>query len=352
MKRLTSLLLCAALLGLVACSDAPPETPTHSKTPPTPTPLPPFARTRGGSTDCLKVEAPWENYKELLDFFRSHSPKAFAIVRVTSTEQYYYTADCDCDHCVSGMHIPTLEVLETLWYHGEPLPQTLTVVQSFTEYNPFLMEGSTYLLPLFHRGNDDWSIIGDDEILFEIKDDNSIRTDSWFGNFEEFDGRHASELINELLAITETENFEFIHSMFASGIRHNNVLAEVTVLATSEGHFTNLGSETVQHTLKIDSILAPSILKVDEEITVREYVFNTIEFLEVGGRYLVLFDISFGGFTYVSSDTAARINDNGTITEIPSKYDHARKFSGFNGYTPAQMFDVALRVRAWHEMYS
>ena len=58
------------------------------------------------------------------------------------------------------------------------------------------------------------------------------------------------------------------------------------------------------------------------------------------------------GQQQIDSGCIAKINDDGTITEIftPPNYSH-RAFEGYNGFTVEQMKTEAERAKAWHRDY-
>jgi len=69
--------------------------------------------------------------------------------------------------------------------------------------------------------------------------------------------------------------------------------------------------------------------------------------LEIGERYLILFDPSDGG-PYIEEGRVAKINSDGTITAISE--DSA--FTEFNGRTVEQMKTEAERSITWHNTHA
>lgn len=107
----------------------------------------------------------------------------------------------------------TLQIILPIWNCGNvEIPEIITIEQAArVNTDPILLsEGAVYLLPLTHsnwNGNDTWHIRSPYTVLFEVDDTGRIWSHSPFESFNRFDGKDASVVVDEIIAITSDENF-------------------------------------------------------------------------------------------------------------------------------------------------
>lgn len=290
-------------------------------------------------------------FTKLSDFF-AYNKTHFVFVRVIEAEQWTEKNR----HGISGykaeLQTSTLHILSTLWSDRE-LPDTISVTQSkfggccADEETNLLRVGGVYMLPLSYWEEDDtWYINGDLDVLFEIDDQSRVWSHSQFEGFNQYDGKDAQELANDIISFTSDENFSAAITVFGRIVRDWGVLAEVTITFDRSSN---------QYRLIVDNILSVSsnpwyTWQPTVGIEINFIAYNGIEYLNDGGHYLMLLDPSEGG-PYVEMSRVAVINTDGMITAIPVT-DCDNVFSEYNGYTTAQMAEEAERAKEWHEQYA
>ena len=299
-------------------------------------------------------------FSQLSDFFSYNMPPVFAYVRVVGTELW----EDKNSHGSFWQQTSSLYVISELWNQGDALPEIISLTQSLyggcvlwvengvlkgSEITHLLREGGVYLLPLGSwewDGEVRWYLHGDLDVLFEVDDKGLVWSHSRYPDFSRFDGKAAGVLTEAVTAFTSDENFTAATTTFGQIIRHWGVFAEVTVLSeiATVGRW---GDDQYHFTLKADDILSVSNVwsplrpEKGSEIRAVSYIPG---YLEKGGRYLVLLDPSEDG-PYIDPSRAAKINNDGTITAEDSVFER------FNGYTVAQMAEIAERAKAWHDRY-
>jgi len=133
------------------------------------------------------------------------------------------------------------------------------------------------------------------------------------------------------------------------------IKTEVTHLSVTSGK-DKWGNDCYEHIFSVNSILSTAAENlphpaVGDEIKAISYDRITQIHLEQGGRYLIFYAPGDDG-PHIEPGDIAKINDDGTITEIftPPNYSH-RAFEGYNSYTVEQMKEEAERAKTWHETH-
>ncbi|MCL2562849.1 MAG: hypothetical protein FWE08_02290 [Oscillospiraceae bacterium] len=279
----------------------------------------------------------------------------FAFVRVLDVEQSATEWDL--------LQHSTLQILSTVWSRDVEIPETVTIIQGVhshgsTEDPIFVREGGVYLLPLINNSAFDglWRVRSPFRVLFEVDDNGLIWSHSSLESFSRFDGEGASVVVDEILEITSDENFDAATTSFGYWAgRDWASLVEFTVLSVTrvEGVPDSWsGGRHYRLVLYIDDVLVPGNdappSRGNEVITILHYTASGQ--LEEGQRYLSLTH-SFVPNNYgphsLDSRIIARINEDGTITAIPSGF----YFRDFDGFTVEQMRELTERSRAWYEAH-
>jgi hypothetical protein len=304
-------------------------------------------------------------YKNLYDFFRLYNsvPDMFAVVRVVETEQ---KTDKN-PRFRSEWQVSSAEVLSVLWNRYGNIPETISVI-SWKRYicgesasKNLIREGGVYLLPLCYSPpvgvrEEEWHITGDVGVLFEIDDKGRVWSHSPFDGFNKFDGGDARILADALNVYVSDENFSAAVSRFGMIIREPwwDVLIEATHLSVTENtnEYDNIYYE---HFFRVENILTSENLycpAAGGEIKTISHDSLTKIHLEEGGKYLMFFTFDETGPYMASTGGIAKINVDGTISEIftPRGYGH-RAFDEYNGYTVGQMQEEARKAITWHEKY-
>jgi hypothetical protein len=312
--------------------------------------------------------------------------QAFAFVRVIETTQ-------EENHQTS-----TVEVLRTVWSRGRELPDTMTLTQfsgailCCSPYGELMREGGVFLLPLWYNdGTDDWREEGwynwtYFDVLFEVDNNGLSWSRSNLSAFNRFDGRYTSLLENAILGIANgDENLgrDIAHARFGQAA-DDSVLAIVTAVSTDPTLlWADIDMWTIRYTVRVDEILSVPTpfglrrggwydtklrwrehwqvggqwwqeLEQGDEITA-ENTTTGVDLLESGERYLVFITpryISWSSQFEFFSESAARINADGTITPIWNEGDNWNEFNDFSGYTIERLAELAYLANTWHEKYS
>ena len=325
-----------------------------------------------------------------VQFWEANPVQAFAFVRVIETTQ-------ENDRLTS-----VVEVLQAVWSRERELPETITLVQHSgvimccSPYGEMMREGGVFLLPLWYN---DGSMQGWDEgwfnwtyrdVLFEIDDRGLVWSRSDRKGFNRFDGRHTSVLTGAILGIINgDENFgrDIAHSDSNFGFAADeSVLAIATITSSESLLLFPTGRELwkISYTMYINEILSTPTpyggfkrgnglkhqqrwrenWQVSEnlwedweqnpDISVTETSFSQ-SVLNVGEQYLVFITPSGSDrsspFTFFNG-SAARINDDGTITPISGDGDIWNVFDEFAGYTVERLTELAFLSNTWHEKYA
>ena len=93
-------------------------------------------------------------------------------------------------------------------------------------------------------------------------------------------------------------------------------------------------------------------LEQNNEITAVNYTRNL---LQDGERYLVFITPSYSDWSSQFNffwESAAKINDDGTITPIRNVVDDSNVFDEYEGYTVDRLAELVYFANTWHEKYS
>ena len=278
----------------------------------------------------------------------------FVFARVISTKEW-----TDKERYNQEMQTSVVHILRTVWSETE-MPETLSVNQykyggcCANEKTNLLRKGGVYLLPLVYwEETNAWYVVFTEDVLFEVDDRGRIWSHSVVEGFNRFDGQEASAVADAITFFTEDENFSVAMSAFGKAYARWDVLAETTVLSVGPSANEKAFGQ-IEYQIRLDSILSHPHKNMygwevysGEEITLFPYK-SSVDF-EPGGRYLLSFAPREGGST-ITPMRAAKINDDDTITPLSSP-DHDSFFSGYDGYTIAQMKELVERVKAWREKH-
>ena len=115
----------------------------------------------------------------------------------------------------------TVSVLEHIW--GEATPQNFQIVQwdhSYSSIGPtnMLRKGGVYLLPLQKYGgngserlmDEEYSVAGDLDVLFEIDDTGHVFSHSDFSGFNHYDGKPYTALADAIVNFAENPDFSLV----------------------------------------------------------------------------------------------------------------------------------------------
>jgi hypothetical protein len=200
MKKIIALTLALTLSILTACNKDDTEerrTPTEAPEPPTTAEPPP--------TDDEHLLPPI--FTQLQDFFEPDLPSpTFALVKVTGYDRNMHVTPYP-EEIEYWWQLATAQVIETV--SGEnSTAETISIHQVFIgRFDRLLNDSATYLLPLVYNDiQEDWNIIGDADVLFEINDDR-VKTNARGGNFAEFDGESAAQLIAAIRELAEAKEY-------------------------------------------------------------------------------------------------------------------------------------------------
>ena len=304
-------------------------------------------------------------YSKLSDFFSQYNgvPDIFVFVRVLDTEQIEEKNRYSVNSIVRQNS--SVEILSIIWSRDGSATETLSVTQylfggcCLDEPTNLLREDGVYLLPLtYWEYTNTWRIVDDLDVLFEVDDKGRVWSHSSYEGFNRFDGEDVRVLLEAIAVYTSDENLSAAISRFGLSVRSEwSMLMEVTYLSATSGK-DSFGNDYYGNTFSVDNILSTGAERlphpvVSEEIKALSYDRITQIHLEIGGRYLIFYPLDeYGGEPQIGTGSIAKINDDGTITELftPPNYSH-RAFEGYNGYTVEQMKEEAERAKAWHERH-
>jgi hypothetical protein len=270
-----------------------------------------------------------------------------AVVQVTGIEDVFWRANDGIDYKYA--EIVDLKVLQNIY--GKPISQNIKIVQH-THLNPMLADniylmrvGGIYIIPL---GTSSFSLTekiyynsGIYDVLFEIDNHGLIYSHSHINDFNRFDGRPYTVLLNELLRMSQDEATMLYVSRFGRAMRSSTL---IEVVITEEGR-----ERTNWKSYRVQVIQNLSIHDVPENINVQ---FDKRQHLpvEVGERYLLFVELYQEEFSYTSGN-GARVLADGTIESFSVSNN---VFADYDGYTTAQikrMADLVNGIRMAEPIY-
>lgn len=275
-------------------------------------------------------------YSAVHDFFQCKPPRAFAFVRVLEIEQ---KGD---DDTVSGtIQTSTVQVLSTIWDNGDDLPQVISVNQYHhgvgvsDNYNSiFLRKGGVYLLPLNHsiwEDSDSWSVMGDEDVLFEVDDNGIIWSHSPYRGFSQYNGKEVNEVAALITDLLEDDNFSIASSKFGQYMRWDYDLVDVKIVSEEKVQ-TQFGTSTDIYTKY--TMISPT--KGEFSAVSRED-----DYFVADNRYLVLiWDDGCDG-EMIGKGKSTKINNDGTIAGDDGA------FSELKGYTVERVLEEAENAKKW-----
>ena len=310
------------------------------------------------------IEADRRAYSKLSDFFSQYNgvPDMFVFAKVIDTEQIDETPRYSASNNIRQNS--SVEILSVIWNRDGSTLETISVTQYLfggccaDEPTNLLRKGGVYLLPLtYWEQTDTWRIVDDLDVLFEVDDKGRVWSHSKYEDFKRFDGKDANILLEAITAFTSDENFSAAVSRFGLIVRSNwAILMEATFVSVipMEDKWDN---NCYENTFIVDNIIstAENLKQPDtgDEIQLISYSSLTSIHLEQGGWYLI-FCAPYEDGAQIDTESIAKINDDGTISEIFTPDDYRRyhrAFEGYNGYTVEQMQKEAERAKAWNESH-
>ncbi|MDF2542479.1 MAG: hypothetical protein K0S47_2197 [Herbinix sp.] len=271
-------------------------------------------------------------FLDFIDFFK-YEVDSYAIIKVGDAQVLPST------EYSSDTQIATVKVLETVW--GDELPDTTTITQYLyggctgDEVTNLMREGGVYLLPLI-VDKDNFYIMGDLDVLFEIDKEGHIWSHSDFENFNRFDGGDYKSVTDEIKRITQDETMMLASSRFGMAMRGFQ-LAEVTILSEGKDEENEYGYSEVAYTAKVERTLSGNDLS--DEVTIHSYSDENIT-LNKGSRYLLFID-KYEEKHYINSRMIASVGMDGTVQNLG---DERGPFAAYDGFTIDEMKGLADKV--------
>jgi len=280
---------------------------------------------------CIREITSWE---VMLGF----ACDAVVFAKVIEAQQRESTNPWSRENDESTLFV-TYEVISTVWSgYGVNLPQTVTVPFSLKSYkiefwgdvaNRYRV-GSVHLVN-FYKSQSIWLTGG---LAYEVDDKGLVWTINTHEVFTRFNGKPASELAEFISDYTSRENYAIANTNFGKYLREL-ALIQATVVSIDEGT-DEWGMPYFIYTLDVGNVFTdtPASVVPLGEFTVQSYVRDT---LEEGKRYLLLiYENQVHG--------RVPVNDDGTISPL----DSCDIFGIFDGYTVAQVAELAKRVDLWY----
>ena len=216
-----------------------------------------------------------------------------------------------------------------------------------------LRKGGLYLLPL-SQGENEWYVMGDMDVLFEIDDTGKVWSHSDFEDFNRYDGTSIETLIEELQTMFSDDDFMLANSPFGNVLR-NWTLADIAVSEKSGEKIDKDGFAYFSYGFTVNEILSDPdhsyAAPLQETGSIKVYAdeADTIKLLPKG-RYLICLD-RYEGEIYVNAGMIAKIGDDDTITVVPAPDDGtsigASVFTPYDGLKTADIRDMVLRINTW-----
>ena len=267
-----------------------------------------------------------------IDFFK-YEVDSFAIVKVSTTKPV------PAVDSRSEKQISTVNVLETVW--GDNIPDTIDITQYLSggcngdEVTNLMRQDGVYLLPLI-EDNNNYYLISDLDVLFEIDDDGLIWSHSDFDDFNRFDSGEFKFVTDEIKRITQDETIMLSASPFGMALLSFQ-LAEVTILSEGVEEKNENGYAEITYTAGVERTLSGNDLL--GEVTIRSYGDEGL-LLNNGGRYLLFID-NYEGTHYVNNNMISSVDEDGRIKNLSNERS---PFASYNGYTVDKIKELADEV--------
>ncbi|MCL1831618.1 MAG: hypothetical protein FWG45_01750, partial [Oscillospiraceae bacterium] len=272
------------------------------------------------------------------------------------------------------------------------MPYGTKIRQSDRDTEFIMREGAVFMLPLWHREGDEGEEDEDDwyskfdTALFEVDHNGLVWSRSPDIEFYRFDGLHSSALTRAILDIiggVENVGRDTAITEFGEAVL-NSVLVVATVVSTDIAP-----DSSVTYTFKPRQIVSTPLMKcslngndlvsdfdeyrrtvewweplTEKQSFIAKYSDRFYTMLEVGETYIVSF-FSYGENQDVFQRYfVALVNSDDTITPVPAAiiydtydtyesstvYDNGM-YDDYDGYTVAQIGELAELVKTWHEKY-
>ena len=247
----------------------------------------------------------------LADFFnndrlRNETLDMFALVRVIESEHWLDRRNSIWTRV--GRNAPIrvrktsmLYVVSSFWNcedHGVtgslPIYQNVNDNPDINIANNLLREGGLYLLPLsYSEWSEEWTIMGEHDVLFEVDDDGRVWSHSKHQDFNRFDGENVGVLIGEVLEIAAEARERRGNTESCTAINHNFFIPDSTdspvIQENSTQFYTELTPEQIRTFDRATFII---LRKNSDERYTELYTFFTSSVVELNsdGRLYINFD--------------------------------------------------------------
>jgi hypothetical protein len=273
----------------------------------------------------------------LRDFFLNGDMKTFVLARVTGTKSlppgYVYGSD---------RQRATLEVLEWDFFplDAPEYPVTVTLIQNrlggctMEEQTNLLRPGGVYLLPLRYY-EDEYYLMGDLDVLFEVDEQGNIYSHSDFEDFAAYDGKPWETLMEDMRAIVRDDPLLPAYPQLYRMLHSSMSLVEITVTGSETAAKDENGYPLTNRQAQKERTLfqgGQGELPGQFTLTAREENIAT----QPGERYLLFIDCYEGQFI-MEAGRAAKVNDDGAITPLISTWAPRHALAELAGMTVEQV---------------
>lgn len=280
---------------------------------------------------------------------------SIAFVKVESTQTVKGSDGSSFDRQISNVRI-----LKSVY--GDCKSDTLQISQSVIQDHfclgttNLLREGAVYLLPL-KQSDDDWYVIGDMDVLFEVDDKGRVWSHSAYEDFNQYDGQDVDRFIGELQTLISNDDFLLANSPFSSTLQ-SWTLADINVTDKS-GALSDEYGEYYNYSFSVNEVLSvptnPNSDRLGAMGNIMVYADDAAIKLTPGSRYLLCLDC-FEGIINANARMIAEIKNDGAIKVIPADDNNSRLgfsvFTPYDGYTVDEIKDLISRIDFWQESNS
>jgi hypothetical protein len=264
-----------------------------------------------------------------------------AVVQVTGIESLFTS------HNEKYAEIADLKILQHI--HGKPVSNNIRIKQhlNWWEGQPQLLRvGGVYIIPLGMSTSGTYYNSGIYDVLFEIDNRGLIYSHSHIGDFNRFDGRPYTELINVLKRMEQNINNPRVFSDFGRRISSSSNLIEVII--TSESTYTSWHHPNDRMIAEARVIRNLSGKYIPENITLN-FDQTHRNALVKDGHFLIFasyFDY-FGNEEYATSSfDGGVIRNNGTLKlfgRVPDAH-YTNALTPYKDYTIEQIKKIADEI--------
>ncbi len=207
------------------------------------------------------------------------------------------------------------------------------------------------------QSDDDWYVIGDMDVLFEVDDKGRVWSHSAYEDFNQYDGQDVDKFIGELQTLISNDDFLLANSPFSSTLQ-SWTLADITVTDKS-GALSDEYGEYYNYSFSVNEVLSvptnPNSDRLGAMGNIMVYADDAAIKLTPGSRYLLCLDC-FEGIINANARMIAEIKNDGAIKVIPADDNNSRLgfsvFTPYDGYTVDEIKDLISRIDFWQESNS